>query len=58
MWKLLSYGMLGGACMFGGPALIVVGIIYVLFESVTEKCEIEDDDDMETAARKIKEGFS
>ena len=58
MRKLLSYCALGGALLFGGPPVIVAVVIWVLFEMVTEKCEIEDDDDMETAARKIKEGFS
>jgi len=57
MWKLLSYCAVGYACVFGGPVLIIVGLIWVLYESVTDKCEIDDDDDMETAARKIKEGL-
>jgi hypothetical protein len=58
MFKLISYGALGYACLCGGPALIAVGVVWVIYEKVTEKCKIEDDDDMETAARKIKEGFS
>ena len=57
MWKLLSYCALGGALLFGGPAVLIAAGVWVLFEMVTEKCGIEDDDDMETAARKIKEGL-
>jgi len=57
MWKLLSYCALACACLFGGPPVIGAVVIWVLFEMVTEKCGIEDDDDMDTAARKIKEGL-